>query len=147
MSLEWVNLIWVILGGIISFIILIIKNSYTAGKLSEELVTKKEVESKINLLRSEMNLKFSEVDDVIERKIENINIKLNSMNDILVKQEARETEKCKYEKEMKQSDKDSLERVCSMMIELNKKLDNQQSLVIKHESVLNDRRKDSFVQN
>jgi hypothetical protein len=145
MGLEWVNLIWVVLGGVISFIFFIIRNSYQAGKISEELITKKEVEKKLDLFRSEFDKKFEEIDNKIEKKFDDINSKLNSMNDILIKQETREIEKNKYEKEIKDNSKTSLERICLMLVEFNKKQDDLFKQVAQHEGALNNRRlTDSF---
>ena len=148
MGFDMLNIIWLVIGGVISFFIFIIKNSYSAGKTAKSLITKDEVDTKLDLLKSEFDKKFEEIDNKIEKKFDDINTKLNSMNEILIKQDARESEKAKYEKDVKESGKASLERICLMLVEFNKKIDTQQNLIIKHESILNDRRRttDSFTE-
>jgi hypothetical protein len=140
MDVSLWSFVWVVVGGIITIVIFIIKNSFSAGKEMSNMVTKDEVDTKLNLLKSEFDRKIDEVDTRLEYKFNSIESTLKTISDSLIKQETREIERFKYEKETKEMSKQSIDRICTMIFELNKKQEDLGKVVSTHDGIINNRR-------
>jgi hypothetical protein len=123
---EWFNLVYAVIGGLVTMIGFLVKNSYRAGEKTAELATKRELQKKIDDLESSFNKKFCDIDDRVDRKVSDIDKSLNRINETLAKQEAREEERSKYEKIVKESERAALDRISALLTEYNK---NQDELI------------------
>lgn len=132
----WLDLLWIVIGGVITAVIFVIRESYKVGKNVAEFVTKEEMNMKFKDLDLKYEDKFNDIDNRIEKKFDDINKKLNSMNDILIKQETREYAKNCYEQQLKENEKATLERLCLSINDLCKKQDTLNNMVINHESII-----------
>jgi len=110
-----------------------IKTSFFAGKKYTEFALTKDVETKITVLKDELNFKIDKLDD----KFKTIDKNLTAINDILTRQETREQEREKYSKQIKEAEAKSLENITKMFMDFNKEQSKINDLVHQHTGFIN----------
>lgn len=152
--LEAANFLYTVIGGLIAALIMLIKKAFVAGQLSSEYITKEQTDEKIDELKNELtqtfdeklnnndkvyNQKFNNIDSDLSRmskKFIDIDLNLSKMNETLVKLDARDCERTKFEMQIKRSEKDSFDRICTLLFELDKKHDALLKTVSEHNGVI-----------
>ena len=137
--MDLLSLIWGVVGAIVTFLLFVIRKSFSAGSELEKMITKDEVDAKILVIKTEFERKLNEVDNKIEVKLRSIEDTLKVISDSLIKQETRESERFRFEQETKENGKQSLDRMCNLIVEMNKKQEDLSRIVSSHDGILNRR--------
>jgi hypothetical protein len=164
--MNLISIILTIITPIVTFISFLIYNSYRAGKLHEQIVFKEELDeklkdhSKVNdnsfedlskcneesirelkkeleFVRNDYNEKFNKIDTKIELKFTSIETNLSSIKETLAKRDAKEEEREKFEKLLKEAETQSLKRIGDLLETYNKKQDEFMDKLTRHDEFIN----------